>query len=123
MYRAPHACPVCDGEMQTTRLSCPTCGTAVEGRFERSALEKLSREQLHFVEVFLRNEGKITWVAEELKLNYPAARAQLLDIVTALGVKPTPRTAQSSERQEVLRRLAAGEITAEEALLQVNRSQ
>ena len=122
MYRAPHACPVCDGEMQTTRLSCPTCGTAVEGRFERSALEKLSREQIHFVEVLLRNEGKITWVAEELKLNYPAARAQLLDIVTTLGVKPTPRAAQSSERQEVLRRLAAGEISAEEALLQVNRA-
>ncbi len=122
MYRAPHACPVCDSEMQTTRLSCPACGTAIEGRFERSALEKLSREQIHFVEVFLRNEGKITWVAEELKLTYPAARAQLLDIVTTLGVKPAPRASQSSERQEVLRRLAAGEITAEEALLQVNRA-
>lgn len=73
MYRAPHACPVCDGELETVRLSCPTCGTAVEGRFQRSALERLSQEQLRFVEAFLRNEGKITWVAEELKSNYPAA--------------------------------------------------
>ena len=121
MYRAPHACPVCAAELQTTRLSCPTCGPAVEGRFERSGLEKLSSEQVHFVEVFLRNEGKITWVAEELKLTYPAARAQLMDIVTALGVKPAPRAAQSSERQEVLRKLAAGELSAEEALQQINR--
>ncbi len=121
MYRAPHACPVCTGTLQTTRLGCPTCGTTIEGHFERSPLERLSNEQLHFVEALLRNEGKITWAADELRLTYPNARALLLEIVTTLGGPAAARPATTDQRQETLRRLAAGELTAEEALQIINR--
>lgn len=121
MYRAPHTCPVCHDTLEITRLECRTCDTRIEGHFQRSPLETLSGEQIRFVEVFLRNEGKITWVAEELGLSYPTARAKLEEIVDALGVLPsrTSHLPPHQHRRQTLERLAAGEISVEQALQEI----
>ena len=33
MYRMPHKCPICEGKLTVTQLSCPTCGSRLEENF------------------------------------------------------------------------------------------
>jgi hypothetical protein len=117
MYPVPTACPVCHDDLLVTRLVCRNCGTALEGRFTMGRLFQLTPEQLHFVEVFLRCEGKINRVQEELGLSYPTVRSRLDEVIHALGYEVgQEREAGDERRQEVLERLARQEISSEEAL-------
>lgn len=113
-------CPICYGTLQVTRLYCRNCDTAIEGHFSLGRLYQLSPEQLDFIEVFVRCEGKINRVEQEIGLSYPAVRARLNDVIRALGyeVGETPATRGVSEeiRRDVLAELQAGHITAEDAL-------
>ncbi|HEY75468.1 MAG TPA: DUF2089 domain-containing protein [Thermoflexia bacterium] len=117
MYPVPTECPVCHDDLLITRLVCRNCGTALEGRFTMGRLAQLTPDQLHFVEVFLRCEGKITRVQEELGLSYPTVRSRLEEVIRALGYEVGRDQADLEERRrEVLERLARKEISAEEAL-------
>lgn len=118
MYQVPTECPVCHDELIVTRLACRNCGTALEGRFSLEKLFQLTPEQLHFVEIFLRSEGKLNRVQEELGLSYPTVRSRLEEVIQALGYEVAGKDAGVDEdrRQEVLQKLAAKEITSEEAL-------
>ncbi|GMA51997.1 hypothetical protein GCM10025857_33540 [Alicyclobacillus contaminans] len=88
---APLACPACSGEMRVTELTCPHCATRVQGQFDIPALLRLNREQLQFVEVFLRCRGNIREVERDLKISYPTVRARLDQVIQSLGypVQPT----------------------------------
>jgi hypothetical protein len=116
MYPVPTECPVCHDDLFVTRLVCRNCGTALEGRFTLGRLSQLTPEQLHFVEVFIRCEGKLNRVQEELGLSYPTVRSRLGDVIRALGyeVKQERETGEE-QRQEILGRLARREISSEEA--------
>jgi len=117
MYPVPTECPVCHGDLQVVRLVCRNCGTALEGRFAMDRLFQLTPDQLHFVEVFLRCEGKINRVQEELGLSYPTVRSRLEEVIRALGYEVSAdRRADEEHRREVLERLARREISSEEAL-------
>jgi hypothetical protein len=119
MYQVPTACPVCHDELIVTRLACRNCGTALEGRFSLEKIFQLTPEQLHFVEVFLRNEGKLNRVQDELGLSYPTVRSRLEEVIQALGYDVPGKDEEGIDedrRQEVLQKLAAKEITSEEAL-------
>lgn len=117
MYPVPTECPICHDDLLITRLVCRNCGTALEGRFTMGRLAQLTPDQLHFVEVFLRCEGKITRVQEELGLSYPTVRSRLEEVIRALGYEVGKDQADLEERRrEVLERLARKEISAEEAL-------
>jgi hypothetical protein len=118
MYQVPTECPVCHDELIVTRLACRNCGTALEGRFSLEKIFQLTPEQLHFVEIFLRSEGKLNRVQDELGLSYPTVRSRLEEVIQALGYEVTGKDAGVDEdrRQEILQQLAAKEITSEEAL-------
>jgi hypothetical protein len=79
-------------------------------------LFQLTPEQLHFVELFLRCEGKINRVQEELGLSYPTVRSRLEEIIRALGYEVREERLEADYRQKVLEQLARREITSEEAL-------
>jgi hypothetical protein len=116
MYPVPTECPICHDELLVARLVCRNCGTALEGRFNLGRLFQLTPDQLHFVEVFLRCEGRINRVQEELGLSYPTVRSRLVEVIGALGYEVgEEREAGDERRQEVLGRLARREITSEEA--------
>jgi len=116
MYPVPTECPVCHDNLLVTRLVCRNCGTALDGRFTMERLFQLTPEQLHFVEMFLRCEGKINRVQEELGLSYPTVRSRLVEVIRALGYEAgEEREAGDERRQEVLERLARQEISSEEA--------
>jgi len=103
--------------MVVTALHCPGCGTTIEGNFDLGRIYRLSPEQLQFVEIFLRCEGKLNRVQEMLGISYPTARARLLEVIRALGyeVKEEPHITPE-ERKAVLDELAQGKITVEEAI-------
>jgi hypothetical protein len=125
MYLRPSHCPVCDDVLAVTRLHCHTCDTSIEGRFQVSRLEQLSPEQLGFVELFVRCEGKLNWAAQELKMSYPTVRARLDDVIRAMGfeVRDMPpaeeRQRLTEQRQAILDDLAGGKITSAEAVRQL----
>ena len=116
MYPTPTACPVCRDNLLVTQLSCRNCGTVLEGRFTMGRLFQLSPDQLHFVEVFLRCEGKINRVEEELGLSYPTIRSRLTEVIRTLGYEVGEKQETADERRpEILERLARKEITSQEA--------
>jgi hypothetical protein len=116
MYPIPTECPVCHDDLLVTRLVCRNCGTGLEGRFTLGRLLQLTPEQLHFVEVFLRCEGKLNRVQEELGISYPTVRSRLVEVIRALGYEVgEEREADDERRQEVLAQLARQEVSAEEA--------
>ncbi|MEA3376454.1 MAG: DUF2089 domain-containing protein [Chloroflexota bacterium] len=117
MYTAPTECPVCHNDLLVTRMVCQNCGTAVEGRFSLGRLFQLTPDQRHFVEVFIRCEGKLNRVQEELDLSYPTVRSRLEEVIRAMGYEVgQPEEAPDRRRQEILEQLARKEISAEEAL-------
>jgi hypothetical protein len=117
MHTTPSECPVCHDGLLVTRLICRNCGTALEGRFTLGRLFDLSPDQRYFVEVFLRCEGKISRVQEELGLSYPTVRSRLEEVIRALGYDVDQEPAELGDRrQEVLEQLARREISSDEAL-------
>ena len=76
----------------------------------------ISREQLEFVELMVKNRGNINGVAGELKIAYNTARSRLDDIVEALGYSAPPEANGRTDRRAVLDRLASKEISVEDAM-------
>ena len=112
-------CPICQDQLQVTQLHCGSCETSINGHFSLGRLHHLSAEQLEFIETFIRCEGKINRVEQELGLSYPAVRARLSAVILSMGYEvgdPVPdRPVSDSDRQVILGRVAAGEISAKEA--------
>ncbi|MEX1071372.1 MAG: DUF2089 family protein, partial [Anaerolineales bacterium] len=77
MHRAPGDCPVCGGELVVTSLHCRECDTTLQGRFTGGVFNQLNEEQLAFVELFVKNEGKITRMEADMELSYPTIRNRL----------------------------------------------
>ena len=112
-------CPVCQEPLVVTRLYCRSCDTSIEGHFGLGRFDQLTPEQLHFVETFIRCEGKLNRVQEELGLSYPTVRNRLREVIRALGYEIAEEESAlppQEERMAVLQMLQEGKITAQEAL-------
>ncbi|MCX7842722.1 MAG: DUF2089 domain-containing protein [Clostridia bacterium] len=109
-------CPVCGGNMEVTRLSCCSCDTKIEGRFQLCRFCRLTPEQKSFIEVFIKCRGNIKEVEKELGVSYPTVKNKLEDVAAALGYKEDTTQTASGKRMDVLERLNNGEISVEEAL-------
>jgi hypothetical protein len=112
-------CPICHDHLNVTRLHCRSCDTTIEGQFTLGRLYQLTAEQLDFVEIFVRSEGKINRVGQELNMSYPAVRARLTDVIEALGYSvgdPSPAPVTKEDRQEILAQVSAGNLSAGEAI-------
>lgn len=120
MHRLLTRDPVSGGELIVTRLECPESGIVLEGEFSLGWIGRLTPEQLDFVELLLKNRGNVQKLATELVIAYNTARARLDEIVSALG-GPLDHERQHPERRQVLDRLAAREISVEEAMILLKR--
>lgn len=127
MLPLPKRCPLTGGEIIVTRFYCPDADVSVEGRFsvEQPPFAQLAPEQLKFVEIFVRNEGKLNRMEDELGLSYPTIRSRLHEIIRTLGYEPgrddpaappPPPAAPPSDRKAVLADLDAGRISFEDAM-------
>ena len=111
-------CPVCGTGMKVTELECPSCHTKVSGQFDLGKFSQLNRDQLEFVEVFVRLRGNIKEVEEELGISYPTVRKKLDDVIETLGYSPgeSPEDTKKEERTEILTALDEGEIDFKDAM-------
>jgi len=121
MNQIPSRCPLCGGELAVTRIYCRDCDTTIEGRFSSGPFSELTPEQLNFLVTFVRCEGKISRMEDEIGLSYPTIRNRLQEVIRALGYEPggsdepAPLISEQ-ERQRILEDLDAGRIGAEEAM-------
>ncbi len=119
MNTALSRCPVCESELNITRLHCDTCDTTLEGRFTGGPFAHLNTEQMQFVETFIRCEGKITRMEDEMGLSYPTIRNRLHEIIRALGYEPGKDDSPDvpdERRRQILEDLDAGKISADAAM-------
>lgn len=113
------SCPSCKGVLTPTVLSGAHCDIRVEGPFQLNEFATLPAEDLHFVRIFIRCEGRIRDMEPALGLSYPTIRSRLTDLKNKLSgeQKSTVETKpEPSSTEEVLGRLEKGEISFEEAM-------
>lgn len=118
MRPAPTICPICQSELEVARLHCSSCDTSIEGHFASGQFSNLTPEQLEFIFTFVRCEGKINRVEQELGVSYPTIRNRLHEVIRALGYEPgkdEPVEITQGKRNSILEDLSAGKISAEEA--------
>ncbi len=135
MYRAPHKCAICGEKLTITRLSCPSCETTMEGKFEGCPFCSLSPEEMRFLLIFLKNRGSIKDVEREMGISYPTVRSALDNLIDTLGLNegdsaastlvaneeaklPRRRASDADtarERKEILKQLSEHKISADEA--------
>jgi hypothetical protein len=118
LHQAPSDCPVCGDRLQTTRLSCGSCGSELSGVFSGCAFCALGPADRALLEVFLVSRGNMREVERHLGVSYPTARQRFADVLGRLGLgdpAPPEPPAPAVDRDDVLRRLAAGELAVDEA--------
>jgi hypothetical protein len=93
---------------------------AIEGRFELPQLARLSLEDQIFVAAFLKSHGSIKEMEQVFGVSYPTVKARLNRIAGQLEfVESDPAEPAAQPRNAVLDRLARGEISAKEAIRQL----
>ena len=95
------------------RVSIPEKGIAIEGEFTLPELARLSLEDQIFVTAFLRSHGSIKEMEQIFGVSYPTIKARLnrvSGLLQFIDTNPMP------SRSDVLERLKSGEITADEAI-------
>lgn len=112
-HRPPSDCPVCGAALSVTRLGCPACGTELSGRFASCPYCALTDAEREILRVFLVSRGNMKDLERHLGVSYPTARQRFADLLVKLGLEPSSPPPPS--REEVLRRLAAGEMSVDEA--------
>ena len=98
-------------------------GVAIEGQFEPPQLAQLSADDQVFVAAFVRAHGSIKEMERIFGVSYPTVKARLNRIAERLDLgidiadtEPEPVGA------DVIDRLRRGELTAQEALAELERS-
>ncbi|MBJ7600313.1 MAG: RNA polymerase subunit sigma-70 [Candidatus Nephthysia bennettiae] len=92
---------------------------AVEGNFDLPQLARLSLEDQVFVTAFVRCHGSIKEMERIFGVSYPTVKSRLNRIASGLDFvdsDPTP------SRVEILDRLRSGDITTQEAIVQLEAS-
>jgi len=86
---------------------------AIEGSFELPQLARLDLEDQVFVIAFVRSHGSIKEMERVFGVSYPTIKSRLTRIADSLDfVETNP----SPSRAEILNRLGRGEISAEDAI-------
>jgi hypothetical protein len=101
------------------RVRLTDSGVAVEGPFALPKLAQLAIEDQVFIAAFVRSHGSIKEMEQVFGVSYPTIKARLNRIGALLDFvdfDPAP------ERSDVIERLARGEISAGEALQELEQS-
>ena len=118
-YPVMSECPVCQNDLEVTRLSCSNCGTELQGSFTLSKFNYLDTEKLYFIEIFVKNRGNIKAIEKELGYSYPTIKKMLDDVVEELGYSKNDQEEDDEtpdkSKIEILDLVNKGELSVEEA--------
>jgi hypothetical protein len=102
------------------RVRLAGSGIAIEGAFALPRLAQLSAEDQVFVAAFLRAHGSIKEMEQVFGVSYPTVKARLNRVARSLEfVDENPQPSKS----DVLERLQRGELTAAEAVAELEALQ
>lgn len=123
-YEISYACPACEETMEITELTCPSCKTQLKGTFKATNLNRLTKEQLQFVEIFIKCRGSIKEVEKELKISYPTVRSRLEQVILAMGFPVDSQEEDQNlyEQSDVIDSFASGNITFEETIAKLKEA-
>ena len=79
-------CPTCDTRLKAKVLKCNACGLEMSNDFELSLFDYLSKDNTDFLLVFLRNQGNMKALQDELNISYPYAKKKLEQVLIELGL-------------------------------------
>jgi len=102
------------------RVRMVDSGVAIEGSFELAQLARLSADDQIFITAFVRSHGSIKEMERIFGVSYPTIKSRLTRIANNLEfveTNPTP------SRAEILERLERGEISAEDAIRELEALQ
>ncbi len=114
-HRPPADCPVCGGQLLTTRLGCPGCGTELAGEFGHCDFCALDARDTELLRVFLASRGNLREVEKHLGVSYPTARARFTQLLTRLGLAGETEAVPAPTREQVLSEVASGALSPQEA--------
>lgn len=106
-------CPICNSDLTVTKLECTECHTELSGQFQLSKFNYLSKEDLYFIEVFIKNRGNIKQVEKELGISYPTVKKTLDEVIVSLGYEVSEE--EKIKKDDIFQKLEKGEISAKEA--------
>ena len=95
------------------RIRLAEKGIAIEGEFELPQLARLSMDDQIFITAFVRSHGSIKEMERVFGVSYPTIKSRLTRIADSLEFVETNPTPSKSE---ILARLQRGEISAQEAI-------
>jgi hypothetical protein len=104
--------------MVVERVRLPEKDIVIEGSFELPDLARLSADDQIFVTAFVRAHGSIKEMEQVFGISYPTVKSRLNRIANALQfveTNPTP------SRAEIMERLKRGDITADEAIRELEK--
>jgi hypothetical protein len=116
MRKILEVCPSCGGPLAVTGLNCTRCETGISGRFRPCDFCRLSEEQSTFLRLFVQRRGNLSSMEEALGISYPTVRNKLEEIIKLLDTPSAPDPAPAGGREAILRQVAGGALSAEEAL-------
>ena len=93
---------------------------SIEGSFELPQLARLSMDDQIFITAFVRSHGSIKEMERIFGVSYPTIKSRLTRIANSLEFVETNPTPSKSE---ILERLQRGEISAEDAIREMETLQ
>ena len=108
-------CPICHDKLVVKTLRCNHCDTEITGDFTLNPFDYLSKEQLDFALVFIKNQGNIKSIEKDLGISYPTVKKNIEELCNALNMKTTTVENDADLREETKRRLKNGEISFQDA--------
>jgi hypothetical protein len=99
--------------LEVERVRIPDKGIVIEGSYTLPELARINLEDQVFITAFLRSHGSIKEMEQIFGVSYPTIKARLNRIAGQLEFVDTN---PSPSRSEILERLKNGEITAAQAV-------
>jgi hypothetical protein len=119
-------CPSCQSLLTPKVLACDHCNISMEGPFRLNEFATLSPEDLHFLRIFIRCEGRIRDMEPALGLSYPTIRTRLTNLKNKLSSENDAQSAETPPMpetpQEILALLESGKITFDEAMARIKEA-
>ncbi len=129
MIKLFEQCPACGGPLIVTECRCANCQLQLRGEFRLGLFSNLSEDQLTFITAFVRARGNLTELEKVLGVSYPTLRNKLdeinkaLDRAEAIEKQAARPISPEQARRAILQQVAAGKVSATEALEQLRGMQ
>lgn len=127
------ACPACQSALTPKVLECESCHVTVNGPFQWNEFVTLAPDDLHFIRIFIRCEGRVRDMEPALGLSYPTIRSRLTDLKNKLAGPAAEAERLAAERaqrketkpetvSEILAQLEQGKIPYDDAMARIKKA-